>query len=189
MASAPRQYDVFVSHAGEEKDNVADPLAEALAERGLRVFFDRDSLRDTDIRARDEMTLAAEASPVAILVICRFFLGKEWPVWEAKTFLARAASAERTVHILPYFHATGLFNDPPDLVGVPADSLADASSLLKEIKKWCGVQRIAGKSPNDFLCDLADRASKQIARLDVGIVSSLLDRAAPVSNFVPCDGS
>lgn len=34
------EYDVFVSHASEDKDEIATPLAERLRGRGLRVWFD-----------------------------------------------------------------------------------------------------------------------------------------------------
>ncbi len=44
-------FDVFISHASEDKDNFVRPLAGALAEMGLKVWFDEltqtlgDSLR------------------------------------------------------------------------------------------------------------------------------------------------
>jgi TIR domain len=45
------KWDVFVSHASEDKDAVAEPLVHALVDAGLRVWYDRielcvgDSLR------------------------------------------------------------------------------------------------------------------------------------------------
>ena len=46
------EYDVFISHASEDKDSVALPLAAALENAGLSVWIDKfeltlgDSLRD-----------------------------------------------------------------------------------------------------------------------------------------------
>lgn len=41
-------YDVFLSHATEDKDAVARPLATALQDRGLRVWFDEFEFRIGD---------------------------------------------------------------------------------------------------------------------------------------------
>lgn len=42
------KYDVFLSHASEDKDDVARPLALLLQERGLRVWYDEFELRIGD---------------------------------------------------------------------------------------------------------------------------------------------
>ena len=39
------QFDVFISHASEDKDNVVRPLAEALRRAGLRVWLDEFELK------------------------------------------------------------------------------------------------------------------------------------------------
>ena len=38
-------YDIFLSHASEDKDDVARPLALLLQKLGLRVWFDEFELR------------------------------------------------------------------------------------------------------------------------------------------------
>jgi hypothetical protein len=42
------EWDVFVSHASEDKEGFVRPLAEALKDRGLRVWFDEFTLRVGD---------------------------------------------------------------------------------------------------------------------------------------------
>jgi TIR domain len=44
----PKDWDVFISHASEDKDEVVRPLAYELQERGLRVWFDESELRIGD---------------------------------------------------------------------------------------------------------------------------------------------
>lgn len=39
------EYDVFISHASEDKNDVVRPLAKALVERGLRVWYDGLNLK------------------------------------------------------------------------------------------------------------------------------------------------
>lgn len=43
-----REYDVFISHASEDKDDVARPLAEALRNNGLSVWYDEFELKIGD---------------------------------------------------------------------------------------------------------------------------------------------
>ena len=42
------EFDVFISHASEDKEDFVSPLAEALADRGLRVWYDEFELRIGD---------------------------------------------------------------------------------------------------------------------------------------------
>ena len=57
------EWDVFISHASEDKDAIAAPLAQALAERGLRVWYDELSL-----------TLGGQPSTVYCSWTCTFTL-------------------------------------------------------------------------------------------------------------------
>ena len=43
--SSSNKYDVFICHASEDKLEVARPLAEALQQEGLRVWYDDFTLR------------------------------------------------------------------------------------------------------------------------------------------------
>jgi Domain of unknown function (DUF1883)/TIR domain len=50
-ADADREYDVFISHATEDKQEVVRPLAHALQENGLDVWYDEFELRIGDVLA------------------------------------------------------------------------------------------------------------------------------------------
>ena len=39
------EFDIFISHASEDKDDLVRPLAEQLRPRGLRVWFDETELK------------------------------------------------------------------------------------------------------------------------------------------------
>jgi hypothetical protein len=45
-------WDVFISHASEDKDTVARPLAKLLEDKGLRVWIDEQQLRIGDSLSR-----------------------------------------------------------------------------------------------------------------------------------------
>lgn len=92
---------VFVCHAHEDKDTVARPIAEALREAGLEVWFDEFSLRVGDsIRQRIEEGLAS--CNYGVVVLSAHFFAKNWPQAELDALLGRdLAGAAR---VLPVWH-------------------------------------------------------------------------------------
>ncbi len=70
--------DIFVCHAGEDKESVARPLATALRDAGLDVWYDEFSLLVGDsLRQKIEQGLA-ESSCGAVIFSPSFF-AKNWP--------------------------------------------------------------------------------------------------------------
>ncbi len=78
------QYDVFLSHASEDKDDVARPLALALRQRGLRVWYDEFELRIGD-NLIAKLNAGINASRFGILVLSKAFFGKDWTEYELNT--------------------------------------------------------------------------------------------------------
>ena len=59
-----RSWDVFISHAGEDKDDVARPLFVALHDLGVSVWFDEAELRIGDsLRQIRRSTRASSVAP------------------------------------------------------------------------------------------------------------------------------
>ena len=77
-------YDVFLSHASEDKDDVARPLAKMLIERGLKVWYDEFELKigDNLIAA---LNTGINASRSGISVLSLEFFGKNWTRHELDT--------------------------------------------------------------------------------------------------------
>ncbi len=75
------KYDVFLSHASEDKDDVARPLAQALQQRGLRVWYDEFELRIGDNLVA-KLNAGISASRFGILVLSKAFLAKRWTIHE-----------------------------------------------------------------------------------------------------------
>ena len=74
-------YDVFLSHASEDKDNVARPLAELLQERGLRVWYDEFELRIGDNLVA-KLNAGISTSRFGIIVLSQSFFAKRWTNYE-----------------------------------------------------------------------------------------------------------
>ncbi len=94
-------YDVFVSHATEDKEEVASPLANALVEAGLRVWYDEFELRIGDsLRRKIDYGLAR--SRFGIVVLSPSFFAKKWPQYELDGLVTMELTGEQT--ILPLWH-------------------------------------------------------------------------------------
>ena len=75
------EFDVFISHASEDKDNFVRPLARALEARRLRPWYDEFTLRPGDSlrRSIDHGLLTSQAG---IVILSPAFFGKRWPNYE-----------------------------------------------------------------------------------------------------------
>ena len=85
------KYDVFLSHASEDKEDIARPLALALQQRGLRVWFDEFELRIGD-KLIAKLNAGMNASQFGILVLSQNFSGKNWTEYELNTLETMAVS-------------------------------------------------------------------------------------------------
>jgi hypothetical protein len=96
-----REYDVFISHASEDKDSVVRPLAIALKDKDLRVWYDKFELKIGDsLRRKIDMGLAK--SNFGIVIISRYFIKKGWTNYELDGLITRAVSGEQI--LLPIWH-------------------------------------------------------------------------------------
>jgi len=95
------KYDVFISHASEDKRLVVNPLARYLKEFGLNVWLDKFELKLGDSLRRSIDRGLAE-SRFGIVIISPSFICKEWPKRELDALFSRDDS-EGSI-ILPVWH-------------------------------------------------------------------------------------
>lgn len=96
-----QQYDVFISHASEDKDEIVRPLANALQAEGLRVWYDEFSLRIGDsLRRKIDQGLAN--SRVGLVVLSQSFIAKGWTNYELDGIVTKAVTGEQV--LLPIWH-------------------------------------------------------------------------------------
>jgi WD40 repeat protein len=94
-------WHVFISHAAEDKDSVARPLAEALTRAGYSVWYDEYALRLGDSLGRSIDRGLAE-SRYGIVVLSPSFFAKAWPRRELDGLTVRELSSGKV--ILPVWH-------------------------------------------------------------------------------------
>jgi hypothetical protein len=96
-----KSWDIFISHASEDKTTAALPLAEHLIRSGLRVWLDRCELMLGDsLRQKIDDGLAHSAYGVVIL--SNAFFAKDWPKRELDGLLAIEEGGRKA--ILPVWH-------------------------------------------------------------------------------------
>lgn len=98
------EWDVFISHAREDKEAIARPLADGLRARGITVWFDEFALTVGD-SLRRSIDHGLAQSRFGIVVISKNFLRKEWPQKELDGLVAREVDGIKV--ILPVWHEIG----------------------------------------------------------------------------------
>jgi hypothetical protein len=127
------EFDVFISHASEDKDDFVRPLAAMLSDMGLRVWYDESTLKIGDsLRRKIDHGLAR--SRFGIVVLSSTFFVKNWPQYELDGMVSLETCGRKV--ILPIWHKVSkseVINFSPTL----ADKVAINSSIssMEEIVK------------------------------------------------------
>lgn len=111
------QYDVFISHASDDKQDVVTPLAEALRAGGLSVWYDDFELKIGDSLRRN-IDRGIASSRFGIVVLSKAFFGKGWPEYELDGLVTKSVDGDQV--LLPIWH-----NITKDEVVSYSPSLAD----------------------------------------------------------------
>lgn len=125
VAPEDKQYDVFISHAGEDKDEVVRPLAQSLREMGLVVWYDEFELGIGD-SLRRKIDKGLVASRFGVVVLSPAFFQKGWPNYELDGLVTREVAGSKQI-ILPVWHKVSqaeVMSYSPSL----ADKLARSTS-------------------------------------------------------------
>ena len=87
---AKAMYDVFISHASEDKADFVNPLVEKLQNLGISVWYDTLELQ-WGKSLREQIDNGIKRSKFAILVLSKNFFKKQWPKRELDGILAKEA--------------------------------------------------------------------------------------------------
>lgn len=96
-----KQYDFFISHASEDKDDIVRDLAEALRNNGFEVWYDEFELKIGD-SLRKKIDYGLSNANYGIVIISPSFVKKNWPEYELNGMVAREMSGHKV--ILPIWH-------------------------------------------------------------------------------------
>ena len=94
-----KSHDVFISHASEDKDAFVRPLAEAIARRGVKVWYDEFVLK-VGYSLRRSIDRGLANSKYGIVVLSSAFFERNWPQYELDGLVTKETSSGGKV-ILP----------------------------------------------------------------------------------------
>lgn len=122
-ADYDKEFDVFISHASEDKDAVVRELAQALdQDHGLRVWYDEFELRIGD-SLRRKIDAGIARSRFGVVVLSHSFFAKNWSQYELDGLVVREMSDGKQI-ILPLWH-----NISKNEIIAQSPSLADKVAL------------------------------------------------------------
>jgi DNA-binding MarR family transcriptional regulator len=133
VAQSDVRYDVFISHASEDKDSFARPLAQALVNLGLKVWFDEFTLQIGD-KLRESIDGGLGKSDFGVIILSKNFFSKNWPKMELEGLTT--LSMKNETRLLPIWH------------GVSSDDVVKFSPMiatLYALGSSLGVNTIASK--------------------------------------------
>ncbi len=152
------QYDIFISHASQDKEEFVEPLAGLLRSMGYRVWYDEFVLKVGD-SLRQAIDKGIANSAYGLVVLSPHFFAKAWPQRELDGLTAREISGRKKL-ILPIWH-----NLSHEDVLEYSPSLADKVALdTKKMTLEEVAEAIAEVLPGELDSGEKDRLDAEEAR-------------------------
>lgn len=95
------EYDVFISHATEDKESFADELCDELQKAGIKVWYDAINISWGD-SLRSKIDNGLRKSKFGIVIISKAYISKGWTQYELDGLFQREMTDGKT--ILPIWH-------------------------------------------------------------------------------------
>jgi len=96
MVFGADDYDIFISHASEDKAAIARPIFEACERLGLKAFLDEEHIAWGESFTK-KINTALGAARTVLAIISSTSVAKDWPLTEVNTALGLEVSGDKTV--------------------------------------------------------------------------------------------
>ena len=139
-AGLGKEWDVFVCHASEDKEDFVRPLARSLQDSGLKIWYDESTIKVGDsLRATIDEGLSR--SRFGIVVLSTNFFSKKWPQQELDGLVSREVAGVKVV--LPIWHNISfdeVCRNSPTLAGRFAAKSSDGlASVVRQLRGAMGL--------------------------------------------------
>jgi hypothetical protein len=186
MKTTDYTYDVFISHAVEDKESIANELYKKLDKKGLKVWYSGSDLKVGD-RLAESIHDNLDQCRFGVTILSPTYLSKIWTLNEFFFFMKRDMDGNKT--ILPVLYnitpeeLAAKFTPMANIVAIRSDRGIDfvADKLFEEIQKQHSLDK---KSVLQPVISAFKRRSVIIAILAV-IVSGILYLSVNFANFKP----
>jgi hypothetical protein len=153
MGIIMQRWDLFISHATEDKQDAAIPLFEALERAGMTVWFDTYELKIGD-SIREKIDEGLVACQYGVVILSPNFIAKQWPRRELNALFA--LEEDGRPRILPIWH------------NLDRSALVSYSPILAD--------RLAGNTTQGF-----DSLASEISKVVLGDNSSPTVKSPPLA--------
>ena len=144
MVFGAADFDVFISHASEDKEAIARPIYASLQKRGIKAFLDEEHIGWGE-NFTTKINTALGAARNVVCVISQNSIDKDWPLAEVNTALAMEVNGQKTT--LP------VIVGKPDLSKLPLIRSkkylswnGDAEAVAAEVQKLLRASQPASKA-------------------------------------------
>ncbi len=170
-------WDAFISHATEDKEAAARPIAEALKTHGLRIWFDEFTLRAGD-SLRRSIDEGLKSSHFGVVILSPAFFQKHWPQSELDGLFSREVRGKKV--ILPVWHNLG-FEEVASYSPMLADRVAIslASGLADAVARLLDVIQPEAFAASECVKYLTDRCGFRLE-----LVRDVVIEASSFEEFV-----
>lgn len=137
--------DIFLSHASEDKDEIARPLKTALEAQGLTVWFDEISIK-VGQSIRQEIEKGLTQTRFGVVILSPHFFAKQWTQAELDALFNKKMATGRDL-ILPIWHRVTkgeVQAQSPMLAGIKA--LNTSLMTIEQIAEGIGEVARAGET-------------------------------------------
>jgi hypothetical protein len=121
------KWDVFISHASEDKENFVKELADVLNYLGVKVWYDEFTLK-VGMSLVNSIDAGLKKSRFGIVVLSKSFISKPWTDYEKKSLVTRELNGKQL--ILPIWHNISK-NEVIEFSAFLADKVALNTSIDK----------------------------------------------------------
>jgi TIR domain len=171
-------HDVFISHASEDKTNFVRPLADALSDVGLSVWYDDWELKPGQSLV-ERINEGLGGSRFGVLVLSPAFFAKDWPRAELNALAALEMHERRDVLV-------------PIWLGLGTDEIAKYAPLLLArvaLQADEGVEVVAAKIGELVQADAAGSPTVGVAPTKQTLTpNEVMSKALPNTYCNPVEG-
>jgi hypothetical protein len=96
-----KKWDVFISHASEDKDDITDKIVKLLEYFGIKIWYDKDIFSVGDSLSKS-IDIGLANSRYGIIILSENFIKKGWTEYEFRALLNREVGKKKV--ILPIWH-------------------------------------------------------------------------------------
>lgn len=164
------EWDVFVSHASEDKEDVVRPLVAKLERLGVKVWYDETSIQIGD-RLRESIDNGLARSRYGVVVLSGAYFGKAWPKAELEALIGKETDGETV--ILPVRHeltAKEIRQRSPILAGRLA---ASTSEGLDAVATMIG-ERVLGARDHTGMSEVTPAEDPALRQRDLDSITEVL---------------